>query len=199
MKILIILALCFGFSNTTNAQETIKPLKGGLPTDNDANVIYYKDTTNSLDKYFGTWLYDDGTYYFKVTFLKKERVQMGYTNTFHDELVCKYLLKINNTTVYDTYEANNIDEDMANYILGSSIKTENKISLFYTEPPLNDGCQRNASGKLELEYMEFVVTPQLQWTRVNNGIYGGSIGCADGTQMDTSAFKIPASMTLIKQ
>lgn len=193
-----------GLPNITNAQEIIRPLITGLPEANDTGNIYYKDTTNSLDKYLETWLYDDGTTYFKITFIKKEHslISNRTVNVFRDELVCEYLLKVNDITIYDTYGANsNATESIANHILGSLILEENKVNLFYSEPPLNGGCERYASGKLELEYENnpFMTAPQLQWTRINDVTYGDTIDCTDGTQKDTSDFKIPANMTLIKQ
>ncbi|RAJ13488.1 DUF6705 family protein [Olleya aquimaris] len=190
------------FSTFTFAQETIKILGvDGFLLATDTGDIYYKDVNNYFTNFLGEWLYDDGTTYYKVTFIKKERVRMGSTNIYHDELVCEYLLKINGETIYDTYTNSNIDSSIANYIAGTGVyeSVPNKIEMFYSEPPLNGECQRYASGDLLLEYVQNSNNEQLIWTRTNNELYGDTIECSDGTQMDTSEFLIPANMTLIKQ
>lgn len=203
IKILITILLFTGVFNLINAQETIKTLGVDNPETTDTGDIYFKDVNNYFTNFLGEWLYDDGSTYFKVTFIKKERVRMGYTNTYHDDLACEYLLKVNGTTIYDTYGANsNINtSSIANHITGSGIYAfrPNKIDLFYSEPPLNGGCQRYASGNLLLEYVPNINNPELIWTRTNNQLYGDTTECSDGTQMDTSEFLIPANMTLVKQ
>ena len=205
-KILITVLFFTGVFNIINAQETIKTLGvDGFPEATDTGDIYYKDTNNYMSKFLGEWLYDDGTTYFKVTFIKRDRVRMGPTNTYHDDLVCEYLLKINGTTIYDTYGVNsNINtSSIANHISGIGINHDsnpNKADLTYREPPLNGGCHRYASGNLLLEYTSTLGSAdELIWTRTNNQLYGDTTECNDGSQMDTSEFLIPATMVLIKQ
>lgn len=199
-KILLI-SIFICLAHVTNAQETIKTLGVDVPASTDIGEIYYKDVNQYFNDFIGEWLYDDGTTYFKVTFIKKERVA-GPPNYFKDELACEYLLKINGVTIYDTYGSNsNIDGSMANMIVGSGVIhfIPNKIDLFYSEPPLNGECSRYASGRLLLEYVPNLGNTELIWTRTNNLLYGDSTECSDGTQMDTSEFLIPANMVLIKQ
>ena len=204
-KILITFLLFTGIFNITNAQETIKTLGvDGFPEATDTGDIYYKDVNNYFTNFLGEWLHDDGTTYFKVTFIKMERVRMGPTNTYHDKLGCEYLLKINGITMYDTYGANsNINtSSIANHISGTGVYDyrPNKIDLTYREPPLNGGCHRYASGNLLLEYTSTLGSAdELIWTRTNNQLYGDTTECNDGTQMDTSEFLIPATMVLVKQ
>ena len=205
IKILITFLLFTGIFNITNAQETIKTLGvDGLLSPEDVGDIYYKDTNNYFTNFLGEWLYDDGTTYFKVTFIKMEHVRMGPTNIYRDKLGCEYLLKVNGITIYDTYGANsNIStSSIGNYIVGTGVYefAPNKIEMFYSEPPLNGGCQRYASGNLLLEYTPILGSAdELLWTRTNNQLYGDTTECNDGTQMDTSEFLIPATMVLVKQ
>ncbi|TYC07535.1 hypothetical protein ES677_15040 [Bizionia gelidisalsuginis] len=204
-KILITVLFFTGVFNIINAQETIKTLGvDGFPEATDTGDIYYKDVNNYFTNFLGEWLYDDGTTYFKVTFIKMERVRMGPTNTYHDKLGCEYLLKINGITMYDTYGANsNINtSSIANHIVGTGVYDyrPNKIDLTYREPPLNGGCHRYASGNLLLEYTPILGSAdELIWTRTNNQLYGDTTECNDGTQMDTSEFLIPATMVLVEQ
>lgn len=198
----LILAIFICLTQLTNAQETIKTLGVDLPANTDLEIIYHKDVNQYFNKFLGEWLFNDGTTYFKVTFIKKEHVS-GIPNHFRDQLVCEYLLKINGTTIYNTYGTNsNLEDSMANQIVGSAIHhfSPKKIDLFYSEPPLNGSCERLAYGRLLLEYtVPSLNNPELIWTRTNNLLYGDTTECADGTQMDTSEFLIPANMTLIKQ
>ncbi|TYC08414.1 hypothetical protein ES677_14495 [Bizionia gelidisalsuginis] len=204
LKFLYTFLICLGLTTTIKAQETIKSLKTGLPGEIGEGPVYYKDIENTLDKYLETWLYEDGTTYFKITFIKKEHTPLtgGVKVDYRDMIAGEYLLKINGITKYDTYGANNSSNDsMANYISGGLIVSENKLEiLFYTEPPLNGLCERYASGKLLLEYTPiFGSADELIWTRTNNQLYGDTTECNDGTQMDTSEFLIPETMVLVKQ
>lgn len=200
----LLLSIFICLTNLTNAQETIKTLGVDLPASTDSGDIYYKDVNQYFNNFMGEWLFDDGTTYFKVTFFKKEHVA-GPPNYFEDELTCEYLLKINGTTIYNTYtnDSNiNLDDGTANKIVGNGVYhfRPNKIDLFYSEPPLNGGCHRYARGKLLLEYTQISGSAdELIWSRTNNELYGDTTECSDGTQMDTSDFLIPANMTLIKQ
>lgn len=198
----LVITIFICLTQLTNAQETIKTLGVDVAANRNSGSIYYKDVNQYFNKFLGEWLYDDGTTYFKVTFIKKEHVS-GVPNHFRDELACEYLLKINGITIYNTYGANsNLEDSMANQIVGSVVHyfSPRKIDLSYSEPPLNGSCERYASGKLLLEYtVPSLNNPELIWTRTNNLLYGDTTQCADGTQMDTSEFLIPANMTLIKQ
>ncbi|WP_299886348.1 DUF6705 family protein [uncultured Lacinutrix sp.] len=196
---LMIVVFCISNITVLNAQETIIPLKDGdlsnIPLTGD---IYHKDTTNTFDKFMETWVFDNGTNYFKVTFSKKERVRYGNMRVYSDELVCEYLFKVNGITIYDTYGVNsNINNLGANHISGDDIINENKIKLMYGEPPVNS-CHKYAKGKLTLNYISGA-TPTLQWTRVNDELYGDNSTCPDGSSMDLTDFVIPANMILVKQ
>ena len=98
---LIVLFSIF-FITTSNAQEKIVPI-GSLPfpisSTEKYKSIYYKDFENKLDKYFGTWVYDNGIDYFKITFSKKERVKCCRGKMFHDELVSDFVYKKNSIIV----------------------------------------------------------------------------------------------------
>ena len=70
--------------------QTIKPLEDEkLLTHINETNIYFKDVNNILDKYFGTWVYEDDTHYLKITFFKKTQKRMnGNKDWYFDELVC---------------------------------------------------------------------------------------------------------------
>ena len=196
---LILVVFYISITTSVNAQETIISLKDGdissVPMTGD---VYHKDTTNTFDKFMKTWLFDDGINYFKITFYKKEHIRLANTRFYADELVCEYLFKVNGITIYDTYGINsNINNYGANHIFGINIENENKVELSYSEPPINS-CHKYADGKLTLNYITST-TPTLQWSRVNNKLYGGNSTCPDGTSMDLTDFVIPANMILTRQ
>lgn len=205
MKTKILILLIFiGLTNSINAQqETIKTLGVDLPAATDVGDLYFKDVNNYFTKFLGDWLYDDGTNYLKITFIKKERVRMGPTDTYFDLLASEFLFKVNGVTIYDTYGANsNIDDGFkANYITGTGVYdfAPNKAELSYTEPPLNGGCAKYGFGTLNLEYVPvFPDSAQLIWTRTNAPVFGDA-ECFDGSPKDMSDLLIPANMVLIKQ
>ena len=189
--------ICLGLTTTINAQETIIPLENDnsyiVPMTGD---IYHKDTTNVLDKYMETWIFDDGINYFKITFYKKARVRVSNMRFYMDELVCKYLFKINGTTIYNTYVLDSSITD--DFISGSRVQTQNKIILSYEEPSATIGCSKYASGELTLNYLPGT-TPTLVWNRVNDLLCSQIDTCPDGTPIDLTDFVIPANMILTKQ
>ena len=193
----ILIASLFFFTNSFAQQtETIFPIRGFFNEKNYTPPYYYKDINNKMDKFLGTWEFNDGTNYLKITFIKKERVESSPTY-FYDKLVCEYQFKINDVEKYNTYGANStIDERGANGILGSSFLSDNKIELVYFEPPLN-GCERYKNGMLTLEYINN--TPnQLIWTRVNSKVFGWKTTCGYGGTKDMSDQIIPENLTLTK-
>tara|TARA_R110002033_G_scaffold171082_1_gene215796 strand:- start:2933 stop:3550 length:618 start_codon:yes stop_codon:yes gene_type:complete len=200
----IITVFTFFYAFSIKAQ-TIKPLENEKNLThvhmNESN-IYFKDINNIMDKYFGTWIYEDSTYYFKVTFVKKEQVRMiGNKEWYFDELVCEYQLKINGVEIYNTYGANsNISNNLANHIVGHSIESSDKINLFYGEPPVQ-GCMRIRTGNLNLEFLANTsgTQPQLNWTVTSHNVESSPITCDDGSELDNSDFLIPSNMILIKE
>ncbi|WP_299885280.1 DUF6705 family protein [uncultured Lacinutrix sp.] len=205
IKILILLITSFSITGVL-AQDVIIPLDGGSMSDsqdprvNDRNQdVYYKDLTNIFGKYLHTWVYDNGTTYLKISFTKKERARISSTRFFMDQLNCEFLYKENGVTIYDTYLTNGgLNFNIDKYIFGSRILSTTSLELMYDEPPLDGSCERYASGKLTLNYIDGS-TPTINWSRINNHLYGSEDKCADGTSKDLTDFVIPANMTLVKQ
>ena len=67
------------------AQSPILPLKN--PGEYQDNA-YYKDMDNELDKYVGTWLYQNGTTSLTVQLIKKEQIFNG--EWYEDVLIGEY-------------------------------------------------------------------------------------------------------------
>ncbi len=68
LTLIVTFALSFSF---VKAQETIKPIESHLHDKYIDNPnTCYKDTNNKLENIVGTWEFNNGTDYFKITFLK---------------------------------------------------------------------------------------------------------------------------------
>ena len=203
MKIKSIITILALFSILLCNAQTIKPLEEQFEVmDTNQSNIYFKDVNNNFDKYFGTWVYQDATHYFKITFSKKEQVLAKVNKELYfDELVCEYQYKKNGIEIYNTYGNNStLNNYSANLIFGNIIISENKIKLHYSEPAIN-GCSRTKTGNLELIFSinSSNDLPQLQWSRTNKAI-GISFDCDDTSlEPDSSDFLIPVNMILTQE
>ncbi|WP_035677818.1 DUF6705 family protein [Flavobacterium limnosediminis] len=106
MKNLILNLLIF--SAISCKSQTIFPIYQ-IGSADKRNNFYYKDTENFQDQYVGEWLFNDGTTYLKVKFIKKPRfmeTRRGAT-FYRDFLIGEYEYKVNDITVVNTL--NNID------------------------------------------------------------------------------------------
>jgi hypothetical protein len=189
------------FSMTINAQETVKPLENYL-TDGYCEFphTYYKDTNGKLQNCVGTWVYDNGTDYFKITFTKAKVLVNQYHHVYVDRLSTKFLYKKNNIVIYDNYNTTVYTLPAVVNVKPSEIKSDfvksDEIYLSYTEPSSND-CHRRRVGDLTLVYLNNAV-PQMQWTRTTDEHYFDSEPCENGLEPDNSDFIIPADMVLTR-
>ncbi len=142
-KILIILITFISFS--CKAQQPVIPLED-LGTD-FANGTYLKDVNNDLDKFVGTWIMT--TPISKLTIKLRKIEQYNRGSYFLDVLVGEYKYELNGSTVVNTLP-NFLDLSIEPYnhcIVGSRIIykgqypacstcsiTENRVSLFFTDP-----------------------------------------------------------------
>jgi hypothetical protein len=140
------IALILLCSMAANAQATVKPLENYL-TDGYCEFphTYYKDTNGKLQNCVGTWVYDNGTDYFKITFTKAKVLVNQYHHVYIDRLTAKFLYKKNNIIKYDNY--NNTVYTLPAVVnikpsgLESAYLKNGIISFSYTEPSSND-CNR---------------------------------------------------------
>lgn len=200
ITILLITALCA-------AQETVKPLEDYLKGD-DQNNDYYKDTNSTLNKFLGTWVYDNGPHYFKIIFYKIEHkniYDLGFGtptyNLYIDTIESKFLYQYNGVTVYDTYVNTNTYSKPwdSKIIAGSSIDNITQLSLSYSEP--TNAHRRQRKGVLKITYNSsgFPITETLTWNRVDSPMHKLLYRGPAGDLPDTTDFVIPENMVLIKQ
>lgn len=201
IKKLLLVATLLLVTQVTEAQQTIKPIEswqGAAYADNPNT--YFKDTNNKLQDMASTWVYDNGTDYFKITFYKMKSKVNEKHNVYADVLLTKFLYKKNNIVIYDNYGTNSYLPGTVNMKpsgIESSFVKNSVISFVYTEPSTND-CHRRRVGSLNIIYSSNP-TPSIQWKRITDERYFLDMPCDNGVEPDNSDFVIPADMVLIKQ
>jgi len=199
--ILIVLAI----SLNIEAQETVIPLKDKWKMENPLDNVYYKDTGNTLDKFTGNWIFDDGYNYLKITITKVEHQLIGgglFTLTnYKDLLKLHFIFKQNGIEKYNTYS------NIAPPVYGSIINSTKEVNLFYDEP--TSSCYRQKSADLKLKFISDGTLTEtgnlpsgtLQWSRLNTLNEGLTPlhTCPDGTLVDSSEYLIPANLTLERE
>ncbi|MGJ1269539.1 DUF6705 family protein [Sphingobacterium spiritivorum] len=185
------------------AQLTEKPIENYL-TDiytNQPNT-YYKDTDNKLKNLVGTWVYENGTDYFMITFYKN-KVQMNEKyNVYLDILTSNFLYKKNEVVIYDNYGTNNYSKYQAlpntkPSEIESNFIRNRTVFFSYSEPSAND-CHRSKIGDLGIIYND-KPQPKIHWKRISGNGYFHEMPCDNGIAPDDSDFVIPEEMVLIKQ
>lgn len=183
----IITSILFLVTLVSYSQDNIVPLEErNLHSPFETPKIYYKDVNGILDKFIGTWRYQDNptnpTKIFEITFYKKEHSDYS-SSSFNDELVSRFSYTSNGTVIYDTYLG-----DYEGHISGSGLMSNDKMDLHYSEPII-DGTTvgQNPNSRIEIEFQMVNGLPTLSWYN----------GC-ELDQNHNSPFRIPLLMTLNK-
>jgi len=185
-----IFLIVFGLLTITfYAQEQIVPLtQEGILDEEDDVVYYYKDINGDLNKFLGTWSYQDSTKELIIIFYLHQHVD--YDGSFSDEIYARFKYTENGTVIYNTLT--DVNETIKHTISGGSIyeDTPNKLSLSYNEP--TDIPYKGAvNPRLNLEFLPCAslgCNPQLKW----------DIFWARNKDSDPWPFKIPSHLTLTK-
>ncbi|MEZ0006700.1 hypothetical protein ABH942_002077 [Flavobacterium sp. 28YEA47A] len=197
---LVIALMLVAFS--MKAQEIVRPIEDRLRNNYmDYPNSYYKDTNNKLQNLVGSWVYDNGADYFKITFYKEKVIENEHYNVFGDKLFAKFLYKKDGRIIYDNYGTSSYSRDQGlvntkpSEIQSSFVKNTT-ISFIYTEPSTND-CHRRKVGSLHITYSGN--NPQkLSWKRKTATRYFHDMLCDNGLRPDNSDFVIPEDMVLTK-
>ncbi|WP_299888092.1 DUF6705 family protein [uncultured Lacinutrix sp.] len=187
--IIIALILILNISVNQAQEDAIVPLRELGSFDEDENkYYYYKDLNLDLNKFIGTWKYQDVTKELIVTFELKTHKESG--GDYYDEIYAKFKYTDNGTIIYNTLNDNS--ESSEHYILGSSISLSGKeISLGYFEPT-DITYRRSLYQRLELKYLacsSLGCNPQLKW----------DLHWTKSKDSDVWPFKIPKDLILTKQ
>jgi NADH:ubiquinone oxidoreductase subunit len=192
MKALIITLLLIFNINFLQAQEdAIIPLKelGDFDEEIDKHY-YYKDIDGDLNKFLGTWKFQDATREFIVTFYLKVHDESG--GTYYDEIYARYKYTDNDIVIYDTL--NDTSSLNQTDIFGASIISDDRteMRLSYNEPTDITYDKRHNHANLEIKFIpcgSLCLDHQLEWKIVWE------------KELDTDPwpFKIPNDITLTKQ
>lgn len=158
------------------------------------DFTYFKDLNNSLDKFLGSWVYSQGSEYFKITFIKlTNQVSEMNLRQKEDILITRYEYKQNGNTIFETYSTNR------SFVNWSFMIDSNKIALSYTEPSFTH-CRKQRIGDLEITYsLNSNNQPIITWSRTDAPINQQPIPCQGSTTVDISNFLTPGNMILVKQ
>ncbi|QHI36912.1 hypothetical protein IMCC3317_22820 [Kordia antarctica] len=176
--------------------ETVSIHKLGNHDDQDySKSYYYKDINNDLDKFVGTWKYDDGNKKLTLVFYKDVHATSG--KDYSDEIYARFKYEENGTVIYNTLSDFSASSKLR--ITGSGFypNSTTKMNLHYAEPT-NIPYDRvglkglKYSPSLDIEYLPCVslgCSPQLKW----------DLFFVRASASDPIPFKIPFDLTLTKQ
>lgn len=184
--------------------QTIKPVE---TEGNQENItvwgVYFKDVNNVLDKFVGTWKYENTltNTVFEITFSKVINQERIFDN-YADELSAQFKLSINGVEQYNTYTTPCEDCFIASGFRSYEEGFEND-EFIYTEPNVNMYVGAIAepnieddvlSSNLKLQYLSNLgISEQLIWT---NNVDPG-FDYITGTRINN--YQMPMNMVLIKQ
>lgn len=198
MKKIIVILVC-AYSSLMMTQ-TIKPLQAILDDSFLSNPnTYYKDTDNRLAQCVGTWEYNNGSDYFRITFsLVKELANVDYT-IYEDRLFSKFIYKKDGVVKYDNYGTTTypvqgtVNTKPGN--ISSAFVVPFKIAFLYIEPSATDGYRPGH----ESLYIQYVAgnPSKLIWKRTTSP-YGTCMGDLEKECIDETPCIIPTEMTLTK-
>ncbi|QXP60834.1 DUF6705 family protein [Olleya sp. HaHaR_3_96] len=201
MKNIIINSIILLFT-ITNIAQTVVPLETQYSTNFLVRDVYFKDINNELDKFLGTWKYENtmNNTVFEITFTKNENVSSIH-NCTEDELTAEFKLTINGVEQYNTYTTSYGKTIIAGgfyvkHLYDSSDNvTElpvsiNRYHLSIVEPNFLDDID---ASDLTIEYENNLGIEKLNWSNEIDKSYDYVTG------QQVNIYKMPLNMQLIKQ
>ena len=172
------------------------------------NNTYFKDVNNYLNKFAGTWVFNDGTKALKIKFYRINKVpKFLSTNSFMDEIHSYIEYKVLEggiwITKYNTFPpiGTPVDQPMMTIysIYGSIYFDINTLYTNYHEP--SPSCKRWFQASLELKFINNGLSQQLEWKRTLSepNTFLSEEPCPNGQMIDMNEFIIPAELLLTKQ
>lgn len=181
-QILILAIICF--TSACKGQTPVYTLGTNLPN-NIPDGCYVKDNNNILNKFAGTWVFNQNGKVFTVTLNKGLMVPIA--NHYRDDIQGKYKYIVNGNIVVETenYTGNNsrIQTTFLNY------GTE-KIALFFYDPE-----RPKIGSRVFLTYSNVGGVEKLHWELKVMG-YLPVLPGEPNPQLD---FRVPTNCELIKQ
>ncbi|MGR7813603.1 DUF6705 family protein [Lacinutrix undariae] len=189
-NILIVLLNLTMFATLYAQEEQVIPLvRLGEYVEQEDVVYYYKDVNGDLNKFLGTWKFEDNTTELIIKIYLNEHAD--YFGSYYDDIYIKFKYIENGIVIYDTL----LDDSESNkyVIFGPSIfeDTRNKVTLSYFEPTDIPYDDRGFMPSLNLELLPCTVlncVRDLKW----------DIFWVNGAN-NVWPFKIPSNLVLEKQ
>ena len=131
-KIILTTISIFLASINLNAQTIKSIYDDGLYYESG---MYYKDVDNDMNKFEGTWVFENGNIKLTIVLQKRLQVYIGSPwNCYADEVIGGYKYEIGNTVIVNTIPDTNLSlSHYENTIGGSSIVSNNR-------PPACTNC-----------------------------------------------------------
>lgn len=157
--------------NAQSSRSTIIPLNEE-PINRVPNA-YYIDSNNDLDKFQGTWVWQNGLSFFKIVLIKKTHVYVTDKGSYYDMLVGEYqYVDASGTSIINTIPLLSCSPDNP---LQRNIKGNFIIDQMYLPPnslPVNveyskvwlfliDPLRTNFIGRLKMRYVDSTI-PKIQ-------------------------------------
>ena len=186
----------------TSLAQTIVPLETQYSTNFLTRDVYFKDINGELNKFIGTWKYEDisTNTVFEITFSKNENTSSIH-NCTDDELTAQFKLTVLGVEQYNTYPTNYGKMILATgfcstftYLTdGSTIKNTPNVNRYHmniVEPNFLDDI---GASDLTITYENNLGIETLNWVN----IVGKSLDYV--TNLQVNIYKMPLEMVLIKQ
>jgi hypothetical protein len=186
MKNLLTISLLISFFNCSS--QTVVPLNAEIPANVSISNYYFKDLDNVLNKFEGTWKYQNGNTSFTVKFVKKQKVKV--TDYYTDELCGWYQYIEDGVEIVNTLPFT----DNLRYITGSSVSADGtKIYRMFFEDPERP----KASYFLTIKYNNNGMgnPPTIEW---DVKLVGVSYKM-EGEPNHLTSLRVPAIITLTQQ
>lgn len=147
--------------------------------------FYLKDNNNLLNKFVGTWKFEQNGKSLEITLQKVIKVPVG--DSFKDELQGTFIYKENNVTIVNTQNLVNNDEYMYGRMI--SLNNPNKIKLFFGDPG-----RPKVSSVVYLNYTYRVDVEKLDWKLI-----GVALLPFEGNEVSPTDIRVIKECVLIKQ
>lgn len=201
VNIILVMLIILCVISCKTSQEIVQPLDNyhkSYGYKENPNT-YYKDTKNELQKFVGTWIYDNGKYYFRITIFKEKVIKNKKNKVYVDMLFTKFIYKNRGRIIYDNYGTNSYDQypglvNTKPSRLNSNFVKNDTLTFYYDEP---SDYRRRRDQTLHITYSSDTV-PKLYWKRTTKPqrIYGGRVNCMNGLTIDNFDLTIPTDMVL---